>query len=89
MPSFFNPCLLDDVGLVSYTHLDVYKRQMPSLKFVNRCDLLSWLLIARCNKYLKRLLCVCFLTQSGQMSSSERVGARNVNSDGDGAGREQ
>ncbi|KRY99008.1 hypothetical protein T11_16004 [Trichinella zimbabwensis] len=48
------------------------------------CDLLWWLLIAQCNKHLKRLSGVCFVTQSSQMSSSKRVGDREVNSDGVG-----
>ncbi|KRZ10709.1 Tigger transposable element-derived protein 1 [Trichinella zimbabwensis] len=47
------------------------------------CDLLRWLLIARCNKQLKRLSGVCFVDQSGQMSSSKRIGGRKVNPDGD------
>ncbi|KRZ00054.1 hypothetical protein T11_1370 [Trichinella zimbabwensis] len=38
------------------------------------CDLLQWLLIARCNKQLKRLSCICFVTPSGQLPSSKRIG---------------
>ncbi|KRZ79957.1 hypothetical protein T10_3024, partial [Trichinella papuae] len=42
------------------------------------------LLIARCNKQLKRLSGVCFVSQSRQMSSSKSVSGRKVNSDSDG-----